>query len=286
MQDISYILQIIANGLSIGLIYVLMAIGFSLIFGIMGIFNFTHGELYMLGAFGIYFLFGKVGLPYFLAVMITMLLIGALGVLMERVFFRPVYGQMFPSFMIALGLNMMIGTAALVGFGDQDRSVPKVVSGVVKLAGVRLSKEMVIGMLISVIAVAGLVWFVHHTKVGRAIRATAQNSDAASLQGIKIGRIYMQTFGISAALAGIAGAIIAPVYFISPLIGGPAMFKCIVVVILGGLGSIPGAIAGGLALGFIESVGLTFIGNSAHMIGWIIVIVLLLFRPQGLLGKQ
>jgi branched-chain amino acid transport system permease protein len=286
MQDIIYILQIVANGLSIGLIYVLMAVGFSLIFGIMGIFNFTHGELYMLGAFGIYFRSGKLGLPYFLAVMTTMLIVGVLGVLLERVFFRPVYGQMFPSFMIALGLNMMIGTAALVCFGDQDRSVPKVVSGVVKLAGVRLSKEMVLGMLISGIAVAGLIWFVHHTKAGRAIRATAQNSDAASLQGIKIRRIYMQTFGISAALAGIAGAIIAPVYFINPLIGGPAMFKCIVVVILGGLGSIPGAIAGGLALGFIESVGLTFVGNSAHMIGWIIVIVLLLFRPQGLLGKQ
>lgn len=286
MQDIIYILQIIANGLSIGLIYVLMAVGFSLIFGIMGIFNFTHGELFMLGAFGIYFISGKLGLPYFAAVLVTMVLVGILGVLMERVFFRPVYGQMFPSFMIALGLNMIIGTAALVLFGDQDRSVPKVVSGVVNLAGIRLSKEMVLGMIISGIAVAGLIWFVHYTKIGRAIRATAQNSDAASLQGIKIRRIYMQTFGISAALAGIAGAIIAPVYFINPLIGGPAMFKCIVVVILGGLGSIPGAIAGGLALGFIESLGLTFVGNSAHMIGWIVVIILLLFRPQGLLGKS
>ncbi len=286
MQDIIYILQIFANGLSIGLIYVLMAVGFSLIFGIMGIFNFTHGELFMLGAFGIYFISGKLGLPYFAAVLVTMVLVGILGVLMERVFFRPVHGQMFPSFMIALGLNMIIGTAALVLFGDQDRSVPKVISGVVNLAGIRLSKEMVLGMVISGIAVAGLIWFVHYTKIGRAIRATAQNSDAASLQGIKIRRIYMQTFGISAALAGIAGAIIAPVYFINPLIGGPAMFKCIVVVILGGLGSIPGAIAGGLALGFIESLGLTFVGNSAHMIGWIVVIILLLFRPQGLLGKS
>lgn len=286
MGELTFILQIIANGLNIGFIYVLLALGFSLIFGVMGIFNFSHGQLYMLGAYATYYLFAEARLPYPLAVILTMLLVGSFGALLERVFFRPVYGKLFPSFMIALGLNMIIGTSALLAFGEKDHSVPTVISGVMNLGGVRLTWQVVLATLISALSVTLLFLLVHHTKIGMCIRAIALNRDAAYLQGVNVERLFIQTFAISAGLAGVAGAIIAPIYFINPLMGDSAMQKCIVVVILGGLGSIPGAIAGGLTLGFIESIGLTFIGNSAHIIGWVFVILLLLFKPQGILGRE
>jgi branched-chain amino acid transport system permease protein len=280
----SFFIQVLVNGLMLGLTYVLIASGFSLIYGIMRLLNFAHGEFYMLGAFATYLLCEHLGVHYFIAMALSMVIIGILGVLVYHFFFRPFRDEHDPSLVIALGIAMLIGGLALIIFGEKDKSVTPVFSGVIQVWGATLSKERVAVILAAIVLMAALTLYIKFSKIGQAMRAVAQDREAAALQGIGVDSTFTLCMGISSALAGAAGALLAPLFYVNPFLGMHAVLKALVVVVIGGLGSIPGAIVGGLLLGFVESFGNTFLGDITEILGFIIVMVVLLFRPQGLFG--
>ena len=283
-MSFSFFLQVLVNGLMLGLTYVLIASGFSLIYGIMRLLNFAHGEFYMLGAFATYLLCEHLGVHYFTAMALSMVIIGVLGVLVYHFFFRPFRDEHDPSLVIALGIAMLIGGLALIIFGEKDKSVAPVFSGVIQVWGATLSKERVAVIIVAIVLMAALTLYIKFSKTGQAMRAVSQDREAAALQGIGVDSTFTLCMGISSALAGAAGALLAPLFYVNPFLGMHAVLKALVVVVIGGLGSIPGAIVGGLLLGFVESFGNTFFGDITEILGFIIVMIVLLFRPQGLFG--
>ena len=278
--------QVFVNALMISLTYILVASGLTLTYSIMRLLNFAHGEIYMIGAFTVYYLFDRLGLNFFVAMIIAALICGLLGVIIERAFFRPLLGQIIPQMVIALGISMGLGGAALIIFGEKERGMRHVFHGVLHVFNVAISMERLAVIIISALLLIGLYLFIGRTKLGFSMRAVAQDSQAARLQGISISRTSMACFGLSCALAGIAGAILAPLFFIDPFMGGDIFLTSVIVILLGGLGSIPGAAAGGLVLGFVDSFGHTYIGTAAELIGFVLIYFILLFRPQGLLGHE
>lgn len=278
--------QIISNGLMSGLVYVLMALGFTLIFGIMRIVNFAHGELYMLGAFIVLMLFGTMGWNYYLAVVVAGIGVGLFGIVIERVLLRHFIGRELSGMIMALAIAITMQSSASIIFGPEELSVPRPVSGVINLgpAIVPLDRLVVGGLTLTMLAA---FWaFLQFTRWGLAMRAVAQDGEIASLQGARPSFIHPMAFGIGALLAGSAGALMAPVYTIYPYMGELPMLKAFVVVILGGLGSIPGAVLGGLLLGFVESFFATMYSTTiATMVGFGLVMVILIVRPRGLMGK-
>ena len=283
-MTISFFIQVFVNGLMLGLTYVLIASGFSLIYGIMRLLNFAHGEFYMLGAFATYLLCERLGVNYFAAMVLSMIIIAVLGILVYRFFYRPFRDQHDPSLVIALGIAMLIGGLALLVFGEKDKSISPVFSGVIKVLGATLSMERIVVIIMAVILMAALTFYIKFSKTGQAMRAVAQDREAAALQGIGVDSTFTLCMAISSALAGAAGALLAPLFFVNPFLGMHAVLKALVVVVIGGLGSIPGAIAGGLLLGFVESFGNTFLGDITEILGFVMVMLVLLFRPQGLFG--
>ena len=283
-MNFAFFLQVFVNGLMLGLTYVLIASGFSLIYGIMRLLNFAHGEFYMLGAFATYLLCEHLGVHYFTALALSMVIIGFLGVLVYRFFFRPFRDEHDPSLVIALGIAMLIGGLALIIFGEKDKSVAPVFSGVIQVWGATLSKERVAVIVMAIVLMVALTLYIKFSKTGQAMRAVSQDREAAALQGIGVDSTFTLCMGISSALAGAAGALLAPLFYVNPFLGMHAVLKALVVVVIGGLGSIPGAIAGGLLLGFVESFGNTFFGDITEILGFVIVMIILLFRPQGLFG--
>jgi len=280
----AFFVQVFVNGLMLGLTYVLIALGFSLIYGIMRLLNFAHGEFYMLGAFATYLLCERLGLNYFTGLILSMVIIAALGILVYRFFFRPFRDQHDPSLVIALGIAMLIGGLSLLIFGEKDKSVSPVFSGVIKVLGATLSLERMMVILVSIVLMMALTLYIKFSRTGQAMRAVAQDREAAALQGIGVDSTFTLCMAISSALAGAAGALLAPLFFVNPFLGMHAVLKALIVVVIGGLGSIPGAIAGGLLLGFVESFGNTFLGDVTEILGFVIVMIVLLFRPQGLFG--
>lgn len=280
----AFFIQVFVNGLMLGMTYVLIASGFSLIYGIMRLLNFAHGEFYMLGAFATYLLAERLGLNYFTSLSLSMIIIAALGVLVYRFFFRPFRDQHDPSLVIALGLAMLIGGLALLIFGEKDCSVSPAFPGIIQFWGVTLSLERIAVIIIAIVLMVTLTLYIKYSKMGQAMRAVAQDREAAALQGIGVDATFTLCMAISSALAGAAGALLAPLFFVNPFLGMHAVLKALVVVVIGGLGSIPGAIAGGLLLGFVESIGNTFLGDVTEILGFVLIMLVLLFRPQGLFG--
>jgi len=280
----TFFVQVLVNGLMLGLTYVLIASGFSLIYGIMRLLNFAHGEFYMLGAFAAYLLCETLGLNYYAALLLSMILIAALGILVYRFFLRPFRDQHDPSLVIALGVAMLIGGLALLVFGEKDKSISPVLTGVIKVFGATLSKERILVIVVAILLMVALTLYIKFSRTGQAMRAVAQDREAAALQGIGVDSTFTLCMAISSALAGAAGALLAPLFFVNPFLGMHAVLKALIVVVIGGLGSIPGAIAGGLLLGFVESFGNTFFGDVTEILGFVIVMMVLIFRPQGLFG--
>jgi branched-chain amino acid transport system permease protein len=272
-------------GLSMGAIYILMALGLTLMFGMMHIINFAHGAIYMLGAFAIYYLFAQAGVPYLLAFLLTLALLGAFGLVIERVIYRTLGGEIEPTLVALLALTTLLESSGYLVFGVLDKDVPTVFPGVLQLLGMTLSVERVVVIPIAAVMVVALHVFMQHTKVGQAMRAIEQDREAAALQGVNVNRINALAFGIGFALAAAAGALIAPVFAVNPSMGELPLLKAFIIIILGGLGSIPGAILGGVILGLIDGVLATALGfELAFLLSFVLIIVILLVKPQGLLG--
>jgi len=279
------LLQSTIIGLSIGSIYILMALGLTLMFGMMHIINFAHGAIYMLGAFVVYYVFFQAGAPYLAAFVLAMVLLAAFGYLVERTIYRPIKGGIEPTLVALLALTTFLQAAGYPVFGQLDKHVPPVFPGTRNILGVMISIERLMIIPVAAALVIGLYLFINKTRLGGAMRAIEQDKEAASLQGVNVDRINGLAFAVGFALAAAAGALMAPIFKLDPMMGEQPLLKAFIIIILGGLGSIPGAILGGLMLGLIDSIVATALGaEPAFLLSFVFIILLLLFRPAGLFG--
>ena len=286
-MSLTLFVQSILNGLAAGWIYILVALGLTLVFGIMNIVQFAHGEIYMLGAYCSYFLIKLYGFSFWEALPLSAFLVGLLGIVLERFFFRPFRGRFEPSIIVAVGLMLLLQTIAVVGFGTDTKSMRGIIPGVLTVRGVTLSWDKLLAILIGIILVAALFLLIKKTKTGQAMVAVSQDIYAASLQGINVNRISTVAMVIGCALAAIAGSLMGSIFSTSPFMGISAITKGIAVIILGGLGSIPGAVVGGLILGLIDSLVPPLLSSTmASIVGFGVIILVLLLRPRGLFGHE
>jgi branched-chain amino acid transport system permease protein len=280
-------LQALIYGLQMGVTYILVALGLTLIFSIMRIINVAHGEIYMLGAFVTFYLTSLYHMNYYFSLIIAIAMVGLFGLCLERFLFRPVEERgLVVSIIIITGLMLILQGGAQIVFGTQGRGMPEVFKGYLTFFSISLSVSRIITSLIGIALVIGVYFFVYKTKQGKAMQATAEDREAASLQGINVRRLTALGFFIAFALAAAAGGLIAPIFFIDATMGGTILFKSLSIVILGGIGSIHGAALGGLILGILESFGLRFLGYTSYTFPFLIIILILIVRPQGLLGKD
>lgn len=288
MPDPAYLAQLVVNGLVIGAIYALLAIGLSLIFGIMEVVNFAHGEFYMLGAMATYFLVAWLGLDYWLAVIAVLLLSLCAGFAFYWLLARAKSARGFEhSILLTLGLAMLLQNGALYLFTANPRLVTTSFSSSQLIVdGITVSWVRVSAFGLSAASFAGLYALLYLTRTGRAMRAVAENRQAALMVGIvpeTLGRVAIMT-GI--ALCGLAGAALSPVYVVQPLMGALFVFKAFAIVIIGGFGSIGGAVVAAMSLGLMESVISGYVSLVAtDMTAFAIMIAVLLIRPLGLFGR-
>jgi branched-chain amino acid transport system permease protein len=281
------LVQTIVNGLMVGMIYVLMAIGFTMVFGIMRIVNFAHGEFYMVGAFLFAVLYGSNEVPFVISAVLAIGATALLGLVMERVVFRRFRGNELNGMIASVGVALIIQNSALLIWGSAARTVPPVISGVLSVGGVVFPWSRLVVIIGAIIAVVLLNLLIAHTRIGRAMRAVAQDAEIAEIQGIRVEIIFPVAFVLGVSLAAFAGVLMAPVLSVSPFIGLAPTLKAFVIVVIGGLGSVPGAVAGGLLIGLIESFAGTFVSASlAEILQFLVVIAVVLLRPQGLLGRK
>lgn len=279
------LMQAAVNGLERAGIYILVALGLTLVLSIMNIVNFAHGHFYMLGAFAIYYFYGQFHINYIVAIVLAMLTVGIFGIVLEKLTFSRVRGQLLQGLIVAIGLVWLIEKGAQLIFGPDEKGVAPPIAGTIDVAGAVISIEKLIVVGACILLTLGLYALIFWTKMGRSVRAVAEDREAALMQGISVGRVSALTFGLGCALAAAAGGLVAPIYFVSPFIGMEPLLKALAVIVMGGMGSITGVVAGGLLLGFVESFGLTFVGYGANLIAFIIVIFILLVRPQGFFGR-
>lgn len=280
-------LQFVIDILVLACTYSLLALGLTLVFGILKIVNLAHGEFFMLGGFGCFYLLSWFHLNIFLTLVFDIIIVGLFGVLVERTMFRRLRGQMLESLIFAIGLSVFLQVAALVAFGTEPQAIPTVFGGKVRLGTMIIPAERLAVIGISLCLVAAMYFFIKWTKIGQAMRAVADDSDAAILQGISPDKIFSLGFGFGCALAGVAGALLGSTFYVDSAMGTGAIMKAFTVVILGGLGSIPGAICGAFILATVEYVCSTFWGVPvATLAGFIVIIFVLLIRPTGLLGIE
>ena len=278
--------QATANGLVVGMLYLLMAVGFTLAFGVMRMVNFAHGEFYMLGAFTAYVLVVQLSVPFLLAVALSVVIAIVLGSVIEWLILKPFRKDELNGMIVTIGLALILQNAALMAFGPNPVSLPPIATGATSLLGVTVanSRLYVVGFAIVVMLI--LYAFLRHSPAGRGLRAVVEDAEIAAIQGVRSRIYYPLGFGIGVGLAAIAGALMAPLFSVSPFMGQTPLLKAFMVVILGGLGSIPGAAIAGLCLGLLESYSSLFLSSStADMLIFILVVVGMLAFPRGLIGR-
>jgi branched-chain amino acid transport system permease protein len=292
LADPAILSELIFQGLVRGAMYALMGIGLSLIFGILGVVNFAHGEFFMLGTYAMYFVAAALGLPFVAGVAAAALALFVVGVVVERALLEPLRRRagrdwLLDSFVLTIGLMVILQNLALLSFGSRRRGVTALVEGSFEIGNVTITYERLAILALAVLIVGLLSAYIRFTATGKAIRATAQHPEAAQTLGIDIDRIYTVAFGLGAALAGAAGALLISIFPAFPTVGYQPVLKSFAVVILGGLGSIPGAIAGGFVLGIVEAYAIFFMSAGwQSVITPLIIVLVLVFRPQGLFTAQ
>jgi branched-chain amino acid transport system permease protein len=282
-------LQLSANGLVLGMFYALSALGLTLVFGLMRVVNFAHGELYVVGGLIGWALTETLGLNFFLTLAIVVVVLGAIGYLIDRLLITWVRGQgEEPTILLTIGLSIFITNTALLIVGTTPETVlSPFKSKPLFLGPVVLTQSRLFLVAICAALIVGTYLLIQRTGLGRAMRATFQDPMAAQLVGIRTAHIYGFTLALGAALAGAAGMLLGSIYVVQATIGGVVSLKAFVVVILGGMGSFPGAIVGGLILGLAEALWGGYVNTGyVDAIGFGLVIVMLLVRPYGLFGKR
>jgi len=273
------------NGFSAGWIYVLVALGLTLVFGIMRTVQFAHGEVYMLGAHAVFFACVVLGINIIGAFGIAVVALFILGMLMERLLFRRFRGQIEPSIIVAIGLILLFQTTAVVTFGADEKHIPRFIQGVLVIGGLRIAWDRVLSVIVGAGIMLALYAFIKGTKIGQAMIATSQDMDAATLQGVNVNRISSVSMGIGSALAAVAGGIMGSIFTVEPFMGSFAITKGLAVIILGGLGSIGGAVIGGLILGLVDGVVSLYSSSTmASIVGFALIVLILIVKPSGLMG--
>jgi branched-chain amino acid transport system permease protein len=286
--DLSFYIQLLLNGVVIGVIYALVAMGLSLIFGVLEIVNFAHGEFYMLGAMLAYFLSMNVGLGYWPTVLVVTAVAVALGYVFYEALLGSLRGQSFErSILLTLGLSMVLQNGAVFLFTTTPRMMQTRYSYSNVIVGdVRVSVMRLFALGLGLLAFGALYLILYRTRVGRAMRGVAQNREAALMVGIDPRAVSRLAVAIGIGLSGLAGAALAPVYAVHPLMGFSFVFKAFAIIIIGGLGNISGAALAAVALGILESVAGGFLPLvMADALAFIAMIAILLLRPQGLFGR-
>ena len=282
-------LQILANGLVLGGLYACIASGFSLVWGVLNVINILHGSFIVLGGYLAFFAYAKLGLHPFLSIGIAAPLFFALGWLMQRTMInRMIAAPVLLTLTLTFGLDLMLANGMLAAFtADFRKLVLDPPLGVVSLGPVTLPVDRLLAMVLA-LALTGLLYLVlSRSRIGRAIVAVRMDREAASLMGVNVPNVYAVTFGLGALMAGASGPLLALIYPISPLSGPVYLGKAFVICVLGGLGSVPGAMIGGLALGVVESLGALWFGpEHAATLSFVLLILVLLVRPEGLLGRK
>ena len=281
---------ILIDGLIQSCIYMTMAFGMVLVFSILGILNWAHGQFYMLGAFVVYYAFTAVGIPFPVAMLISGVVVGGLGILVEKFIIERVnvpsaQGALYVT-VATMALIFFFEGAASMLFGMQEKGLAMVFPGVLDLGSFSVSYQRIAVVIFTLVVMIAMYIMLNRTKVGLAIRAAAQEPDAASLYGISVKRISLLVMGIGCALAAMAGSIMAPVYVVNPFIGRIPMIMSLLAIIIGGLGSLTGAIVGGIILGFVNSVVAYRLSYFSEVVLFAFVIIILLVRPQGLFGAS
>ena len=301
-MDLGVFIQILVWGIYAGCIYILLAIGLNLIFGVMKVVNFAHGELLMLGAYATFWIYTYSGLNPYLVIPLAMIILAIVGVFIERLCFRPIMGTgKLNEIFLSLGLIYLFQNLAAVFWTTDSRSIHSPYSDVsITLGSINLPVDYIIIIVITAICLIALQLFMKKATLGRAMRATSQNREAAALMGINVERMDMLSFALGSAFAATAGSLcLITGQMVNPYVGSIPAIEAFAVVIIGGLGSIPGAIIAGLTLGIAENIVPLFLQSSVGLLGiemsfsawkdtiaFIILIIVLVIRPTGIFGEK
>lgn len=283
----STFMDILVLGTLWGSLYTLISVGFTLIFGVAGVINLAHGAFYMLGAYLGYTFMSLLGIHVVLSAAMAIVGTAMAGAVVERLFIKPMRQNHAYVLLITLALALLLQEIMYVFFGPHGKAVQDFLTGELLLANVRVTYQKLLTMVVSWISVAGLWVFIRTTRTGKSISAVAQNLDAAVLVGIQPEKVYLLTMGISAGLAGTAGVLIAPILEAVPGMWAFPLFKAFAVVIIGGLGSVEGAILSAMLLGYAETLVSRLVSaNYPDMVYLLAIILILVFRPRGLMGRR
>ncbi|ESX64318.1 MULTISPECIES: branched-chain amino acid ABC transporter permease [unclassified Mesorhizobium] len=283
--------QVIANGLYLGAQYALIALGLTLIFALMNVLNFAHGQMYVLGGFVTYTVYGQLGMPFVVALVASGVTLLVIGALVEKFLFRTVIKRSVreeSTMLLAAAVAFFLDAVILLLFGEKQRGVPKIVKGVFVSDSLIMPYDRLLVGALAILFIASFVLFMQYSKPGRAMRALAQDRVAAQLMGVEVDRYSMIGFALGAMLAGIVGGLLVAITGVNSGIGGPISIKAFLMVMIGGAGVVSGAIAGGFILGMMESVGLTVLrqyGDVTYLVIFAALMVFLSIRPNGLMGK-
>ncbi len=292
LADPSIMAELLFQGLVRGAMYALMGIGLSLIFGILGVVNFAHGEFFMMGTYVMIFVITALGLPFVVGIAAAAVVLFLVGLVIERGLVETLRKRagrdwLLDSFVLTIGLMVILQNLAQLTFGSRRRGITEMIHGDFIVGEVIITYERLAILGMAVLVVGLLAAYIKFTNMGKAIRAAAQNAEAAQTLGINVNHIYTIAFGLGAALAGVAGALLISIFPAFPTVGYQPVLKSFAVVILGGLGNIPGAIAGGFLLGVIEAYAIFFMSA-----GWqsvltpLIIVAVLIVRPSGLFSAK
>lgn len=286
---VEFIQQLI-NGLSLGSVYALIALGYTMVYGIIGLINFAHGDIYMVGAYIGFFVATYLHMPFLPTLIIAMVGSGIVGIIIERVAYKPLRRSSNTALLItAIGISLLLENGFNFLFGGNPRTYPSniLAQKTIYFGPVRTDSLHIIILSISLLLVILLQLVVYRTKIGKAMRATSYDKDAAALMGINVNTTISATFAIGSALAGAAGVLVAILYSsLDPYMGMLPGIKAFVAAILGGIGIIPGAFLGGIILGIIETFVAVFDSRLSGAIAFIVLILILIIKPSGLLGKK
>lgn len=289
LQPLLLFVQSLISGILVGGVYALIGIGLTIIFGVMRIINFAHGDIMMIGMYLTFNLFTLAGVDPFLSLAVCIPVMFLFGGLLQKVFINRILTALPQNqILLTIGLGLvMSNTMMLIYTSDYKILTTDYSSSSFSLLGISVSQPLAISFIITAVITAILYWFLMETDMGQAIRATAQDRQAAQLMGINVKRMSIIAFGLGSALAGTAGALISPTYYIFPQIGSTFTLKAFVITVLGGMGSVIGATLGGILIGIAESLGAVYISSGwKEVLVYVIFLLVLLFKPSGLLGKS
>ena len=280
-------MEILIYGAVTSAIYAMLAVGFTLIFGVARVLNLAHGSFYALGAYGTYVGTGILGLPLWQATLLAIAFVSLFGVLIEKTLIRPLRYSQLGMLMITLAVSLVVEQALFLTFGSEYRNVPAFIDAKVSIGGVDVAGQRLLTLLIAVVSIGALYLFIQRTRLGSAILAISQDAEAARYMGIPSDRIFSLVMAISASLAALAGILAGPFLSVQPSMHLLPIVKAFAIVIVGGLGSIPGSILAALMLGYAETIVAYLVSTSwTEIVSVLATLLMLVFRPAGFFGKR